>query len=80
MKLYVQNIQCFRILVRVTYAVDVSNDFPGKRTMANDGPLLLQDDDKGVLYKVSVLMHAIASLLSSFKGAGSQYSPWFGMY
>ena len=43
--LYVQNVQCFRILVRVTYAVDVSNDFPGK-TMADDGLLLLYDDEE----------------------------------
>ena len=41
LKLYVQNIQCFRILV----VVHVSSDFPGKRTMAKDGLLLLQDDE-----------------------------------
>ena len=33
LKLYVQNVKCFRMLVCVTYAVDVSNDFPGKRTI-----------------------------------------------
>ena len=46
LKLHVQNIECFRILVRITYAVDVSNDFPRKRTMVNDGLLLLQDSDE----------------------------------
>ena len=38
MKLYVQKVPCFRILVRVTYAVDVSND------LKDDGLLLLQDE------------------------------------
>ena len=60
LKLYVRDSQCFRILVRVTYAVDVSTDFPGKRAMANNGPLLLQYDEERDRRLVSVLMHTIA--------------------
>ena len=46
LKLYVRKGQCFRILVRVTHAVDVSNDLPGKRKRTMDGLLLLQDDEE----------------------------------